>query len=399
MKTLERLKNDFSISATIAGLIVVLVGMTSSAVIVFQAATAFGASPAQASSWLGSLCLGMGLLTVLFSYYYRAPILMAWSTPGAVLLVSGAAGFSLKEAIAAFVFSSVLTLIFGLTGWFEKLIQHISLSLTSALLAGVLLHFCLDGFSAFKSSPILVGSMFLTYLLGKKIEPRLTMLFVLLGGLLVSISLGLFHFKNVEMTPTAFEWNSPEFSIGSIFSLGIPLFIVTMASQNLTGLSVMRANHFSNPISPLISGMGFMNLLTSFFGGFTINLAAITAAIAMGPESHPNKEKRYIAALVSGFSYVVIGFFAGSITSLFAAFPEAMIPAIAGFALLGTVASSLEASLKEATEKEAAFVTFVIAASGLSFLGISSAFWAILIGVVVQLFFNWNPKSHRRSLH
>ncbi len=372
--------------------------MTSSAVIVFQAATAFGATPIQASSWLGSLCIGMGLLTILFSFYYRAPVLMAWSTPGAVLLVSGAAGYSLQEAIAVFIFSSGLTLLFGITGWFEKLLKHISLSLTSALLAGVLLHFCLDAFSAFRSAPILVGTMFLTYVIGKKFQPRLTMLFVLIAGLLASAGLGLFHLQQVEMTRTVFEWTEPQFTWKSLFSLGVPLFIVTMASQNLTGLSVMRANQYSTPISPLISGMGLMNLITSFFGGFTINLAAITAAIAMGPESHPDKSKRYIAAIVSGLAYVVIGFFAGSLTSLFAAFPEAMIPAIAGFALLGTVASSLEVALKDMSHKEAAFVTFVIAASGLSFFGISSAFWAILIGVLMQIFFNFDlqrvPRKH-----
>lgn len=387
LQILSEIKKDFSLSAFIAGLIVVLVGMTSSAVIVFQAAIAFGANPSEASSWLGSLCVGMGILTIFFSLKYKAPVLIAWSTPGAVLLVSGAVGFSMAEAIGAFVFSSALVFLFGVTGWFEKIMNKISLAMTSALLAGVLLHFCLDAFSAFKNEPILVGVMFLTYLLGKKINPRLTMLFVLIVGVILAAVLGSFHSADVQLGLTQFHFVGPSFSISSLLSIGIPLFIVTMASQNLTGIAVMRANQFNLPISPLISGVGLTNILTSFFGGFTINLAAITAAIAMGPEAHNDRTKRYVAALVSGAVYLLIGFFAASVTSLFAAFPTAMIAAIAGFALLGTVSSGLEMALKDNTDNEAAFITFAVAASGVSFYGISSAFWAVLVGLGTQFVF------------
>ena len=376
-----------------AGLIVVLVGMTSSAVVVFQAATQFGATATEASSWLGSLCIGMGILTVYFSFKYKAPVLMAWSTPGAVLLVSGAQGFTLAEAIGAFVFSSFLVFLFGITGWFEKMMSRISLAMTSALLAGVLLHFCLDAFTSFKSAPWLVGGMFLAYIVGKRWNPRMTMLLVLLAGLIIASVMGDFHFKDVHLGWTFFRFTNPTFSISSLISLGIPLFIVTMASQNLTGLSVMRNYQFNNPVSSLITGMGLMNIMTSFFGGFTINLAAITAAIAMGPEAHADKEKRYVAAVISGICYFIIGLFATSVTSLFGAFPAAMIAAIAGFALLGTVSSGLEAALAKPNDKEAAFVTFAIAASGLSFYGVSSAFWAVVVGVMVQFIFNFKKTA------
>lgn len=372
-----------------AGLIVVLVGMTSSAVVVFQAATQFGATATEASSWLGSLCVGMGILTVYFSLKYKAPILMAWSTPGAVLLVSGAQGFTLGEAIGAFVFSSFLVFLFGITGWFEKIMNRISLAMTSALLAGVLLHFCLDAFISFKSAPWLVGGMFSAYIIGKRWNPRMTMLFVLLAGLVIASVMGDFHFQQVHLGWTFFRFTTPTFSIASLISLGIPLFIVTMASQNLTGLSVMRNYHFNNPVSPLITGMGVMNIITSFFGGFTINLAAITAAIAMGPEAHAQKEKRYVAAVISGICYFIIGLFAASVTSLFGAFPSAMIAAVAGFALLGTVSSGLEAALSKPSDKEAAFITFAVAASGLTFFGISSAFWAVVVGVLAQFIFSF----------
>jgi len=383
LQALFQFKKDFSMSALIAGLIVVLVGMTSSAVIVFQAAQVFGASASDAGSWLGSLCIGIGIMTVYFSFRYRSPVLIAWSTPGAVLLVTGGIGFSLPEAIGAFLFSSFLIFLFGVTGWFEKMMSRISVSLTSALLAGVLLHFCLDAFQAFSASPILIGSMLVGYLVGKKIWSQMTMLIVLSVGLVVSISMGLLQFGEAQYSLTQFKAVMPVFSLQALISLGIPLFVVTMASQNLTGLAVMRANQYNTPISPLLTGTGLMNLLTAFFGGFTINLAAITAAIGMGPEAHPDRSKRYVAAIVAGSVYVFVGIFAGAITSLFAAFPKEMISAIAGLALLGTVASGIEKALATPKHREAAFLTFVIAASGLTFYGIGAAFWAVVVGVIV----------------
>ncbi len=387
LNILTQFKKDFSLSALTAGLVVVLVGMTSSAVIVFQAAKNFGASTSEAGSWLGALCVGMGILSIFFSFKYKAPVLVAWSTPGAVLLASSASGFTLNEAIAAFLFSSCLVFIFGITGLFEKIMNRISIALSSALLAGVLLHFCLDALTAFKVSPMLVGAMFGAYLIGKKIWSRMTMLLVLIVGVLVSFALGLFQLNAVDFSLTHFHFFQPQFSFASLINLGIPLFIVTMASQNLTGLSVMRAHQFANPISPLLTGMGFLNFITAFFGGFTLNLAAITASIAMGEESHPDKNRRYVAAVVSGLAYLLIGFFAGSVTSVFAAFPVQMIAAISGFALIGTVAASLETALSIQNQKEAAFLTFIIAASGLSFFGVSSAFWAVIVGFATQSLF------------
>jgi benzoate membrane transport protein len=381
--TLTQLKKDFSLSATIAGLVAVLVGMTSSAVIVFQAALAFGASASEAGSWLGSLCIGMGILAIYFSMKYKAPVLIAWSTAGGVLLVTGANGFSMSEAIGAFLVSAFLILLCGITGLFEKIMDRIPVPLTSGLLAGVLVHYCLDAFHGFTNSPYLIGGMFVAYLAGKKFWPQLTMMLVLVTGILVAALSGNLKFTDVAFELVQFKAVMPALSVQAILSLALPLFIVTMASQNLTGISVMRAYQYQNPISPLITGNGAMNLLTAFFGGFAINLAAITAAIGMGPECHPDRDKRYVSGVLSGLIYIMIGVFAGTVTSLFAAFPKEMITAIAGFALLGTVASGIEKALSSAVHREAAFLTFVVAASGLSFWGIGSAFWAVLVGLIV----------------
>lgn len=388
METLKQFHRDFSISAMVAGFIVALVGMTSSAIIVFQAASSFGADSAVSSSWLGSLCLAMGVLTIYLSLKYKTPILMAWSTPGAALLIASSQGVVMSDLIGAFIFSSMLIILCGVTGIFEKAMSRIPLGLASALLAGVLLNFTLNAFTSFNTEPILIVSMFLTYIIVKNFMPNLTMLFVLIVGIAVAALTGQLHFENVNLLPTQFTYMNPTLSWSVMVGIGLPLFIVTMASQNITGVTIMRSYGYANPTSRILAKTGLANLITSFFGGFAINLAAITAAIAMSPESHPDKQKRYVAGVVSGMIYVLIGLMAGTVTSLFSAFPKELIAAIAGLALIGTVSVGLQKALSDDKEKEAAFITFLIAASGLKFLNIGAAFWALIVGGAVLLFVN-----------
>lgn len=378
----------------LAAMVIVLVGMTSSAVLVFQAAEAFKTS---AGSWLGSLCVGMGLLSIFFSLKYRVPVLIAWSTAGSVLLASSAEGFTVNQAIGAFIFSASMIFIFGITGWFEKILNKIPTPLCSALLAGVLLHYCLDTFTLAKSSTTIVVCMLLSYLIGRKYNPRLTMLFVTITGLFVAFlnpsTHTLFSFHNVQLSLTNFQATAPEFSVRALISLGLPLFIVTMASQNLTGLAVLKSHGYKIPVSSTLSTMGITGILTAFFGGFAINFSALTAAIAMGKDVHPDKNKRYLASVISGALYVLIGLCADSIMSIFAAFPKEVLSAIAGFALLPTVSSNLESAINDDKSKESSFLTFLIAASGVSFAGIGSAFWSILLGMCAQLFFDFKNKK------
>lgn len=393
MNRFAQLKADFSLSAVVAGFIVLLVGVTSSGVLVFQAARSFGLDAQGASSWLGSLCLGMGLIGVILSLRYRMPVLLAWSTPGAALLAGGLAGVSLAEVTGAFLFSALLIFLSGITGLFAKIMNRIPMSLASALLGGILLKFCLETFLSIKSQPVIVGVMLLAYLAGKKWKPRLAMLFVLLAGIIAAASIGELQFAQIELAPTTWSFVAPEWSWSVLLSVGVPLFVVTMASQNLPGLAVMRANGFHAPVSSLMTWTGLMNLLTATFGGFAINLAAITAAIAMGPESHEDRDKRYVAGVVSGVLYMLVGIMAGSVTSLFAAFPAEMVIAIAGLALLSTTANCLQNALEDPRHKEAAFITFAVAASGLSLFGVGSAFWAITAGAMTQIFLSQRPKA------
>jgi benzoate membrane transport protein len=362
-------------------------------VLVFQAARSFGLDAQGASSWLGALCLGMGLLGLGLSLRYRMPVLLAWSTPGAALLAGGVAGVSLAEVTGAFLFSALLIFLAGITGLFEKIMNRIPLGLASALLGGILLKFCLETFLSIKSQPLLVGLMLLAYLAGKKWKPRLTMLFVLVAGIVTAAAIGQLQFTQIKLAPTTWNFVAPEWNWSVLLSVGVPLFVVTMASQNLPGLAVMRANGFHAPVSQLLSWTGVVNLLTACFGGFAINLAAITAAIAMGSESHQDRERRYVAGVVSGVLYIVVGLLAGSVTSLFAAFPSEMVIAIAGLALLSTTANCLQSALEDPRHKEAAFLTFAVAASGLSLFGVGAAFWAITAGVMTQLFLDRRVKA------
>lgn len=382
---LSQLKSDFSLSAAIAGFIAVVVGLTSSAVIVFEAARSLGLNTDQAGSWLGSMCVGMGFVSVMLSLYCRAPILTAWSTAGAAILVTGLVGVRPSDAIGAFVVSASLILLCGVTGIFEKLMNRIPLQIASALLAGVLLHFAVDSFVAFSSQPLLIGLMFLTYLCGRRFWPRWAMLGVLCAGVIVTSLTGLMQFDKIHFTATQFQFVSPTFSLPTLIGIGIPLFVVTMASQNLTGYSMMRVYGYQVPLSPLLTATGLANVIAAFFGGFTITLAAITAAVGMDANVHPDPRKRYISGVVSGALYIIVGLAAGGVTSLFSAFPREMVLAIAGFALLATIANSLETALHEQAQRKPAFITFVVSASGLTVFGIGSAFWGIVAGLITGL--------------
>lgn len=393
MSLLSQIRKDMSVSAVVAGLIIVLVGFTSSAVLVYQAARVFGLSAEDSSSWMGSHAIGLGFLTLILSVRYRMPVLLAWSTAAAAILVTGNNGFTVHEATGAFLFSAFLIFLCGATGLFAKIMNRIPIAMASALLAGVLVRFCLDTFGSVKTQPLLIGSMLIAYLVGRKWAPRLTMLLVLVTGVVAAGLSGLMHFEGVQIQATRFYFVWPEFSLTAILSLGLPIFVVTMASQNLTGISVMRANGYEPPVSSLMASSGFVNMLTSFYGGFTINMAAITAAIGNGPEAHEDPSRRYITGVVSGLIYLAIGLMAGTVGSIFGAFPSEMVLAIAGFAFVSTTATCLQNALSNEQEKEAAFLTFLIAASGLTLYGIGPALWALIVGSVAHVFFLWRRRA------
>ncbi|MFM2318839.1 MAG: hypothetical protein RLZZ215_1460 [Pseudomonadota bacterium] len=374
----------FSLAHLSAGFVAVLVGYTSSAAIIFQAAHTVGATEAQIASWMWALGLGMAVSSISLSLYYRIPLLTAWSTPGAALLVTSLAGVSLPEATAAFILCGILIAIIGYAGWFERFMHWIPLPLASAMLAGVLLKFGLNAFVSLQQEPLLVGGMLVTFLLMKRLLARYAIPLTLLVGILIAWLSGL-----MDLSKLSLQWAQPVFVMPAIrlealIGVGLPLFIVTMASQNIPGVAVLKANGYEAPLSKTIGLTGLTTIILAPFGGYAYNLAAITAAICMGEEVDKDKAKRYLASFSAGLFYLLAGLFGASITSLFLSFPQALILAIAGFALIGTIANSLQAALADSAEREAALIVFLVTASGVSLLGLGSAFWGLIFGLTAR---------------
>jgi benzoate membrane transport protein len=383
---------DLSLSTATAGFVAVLVGFTSSVAIVFQAAQAFAATPAQTGSWLWALGLGMGLCTLLPSLYLRKPVMVAWSTPGAAVLATAglAGGFSMAEAVGAFMVCAALITLFGVTGWFERVMQRLPLAIASGLLAGVLARFGMQAFVAAQTDLPLVLLMLAAYLLGRRITPRFVVPLTLVLAIgFVAVTQG-FRGPTLEFALTVPVFVAPVFTLAAAVSLALPLFVVTMASQNLPGVAAIQAAGYGNPpgaaaeagipISKIITLTGVATLVLAPFGGFALNLSAITAAICMGPESHPDRQRRYTAAVVCGAIYVLIGLFGAAIVAALTAFPQELIAAIAGLALLGTIANALHVALRDEAHREAALITFLVTLSGVVIGGVGAAFWGVLAG-------------------
>ena len=381
-----RFFKDLTFGAFTAGFVAVLVGFTSSVAIVFQAAQAFHATPAQIASWMWALGVGMGLCTMLPSLYYKKPIMVAWSTPGAAVLATAgvAGGFSMGEAVGAFVVSAALVTLFGITGWFEKLMNRIPVAMASALLAGVLARFGLQGFTAAQTALPLVLLMLTIYLLGRRWLPRYAVVLTLVGGVAYAAVAGQMAWSSVSLSFAVPVFVMPQFSLGAVINLAIPLFVVTMASQNLPGVAAIRATGYeaSIPVSKVITITGVATLLLAPFGAFALNLSAITAAICMGKEAHPDPDKRYTASVSCGLLYLVMGVFGAAVTSLLAAFPKELVAAIATLALLGTIGGGLAAAVKDESHREAALITFLVTLSGVVIAGIGSAFWGLVAGAL-----------------
>lgn len=373
----------FSFHHLLAGLIAVLVGYTSSAAIVFQAAASAGATPAQAASWLWALGLGMGVTCIGLSLRFRSPVLTAWSTPGAALLVSGLSGLDMGEAVGAFLFASLLTVLCGISGLFERTLRHLPKALAAAMLAGILLRFCLDVLVSLPRQPWLVGLMLVVFFAGRRRWPRYIVPLALLAGLAAAAAQGLLRLDEVPWRLARPEFIAPVFSLTALAGVGLPLFVVTMVSQNVPGLAVLRANGYATPASPLIVATGITGIVLAPFGGFAFCLAAITAAICMSRDADPDPARRYPAAVWAGVFYLVTGMLGASVAHLFAALPGELVMTIAGLALLGTLGNNLSIALAEDSEREAALLTFLVTASGVAPGGIGSAFWGLLAGLLL----------------
>ncbi|WP_289137318.1 benzoate/H(+) symporter BenE family transporter [uncultured Brevibacillus sp.] len=393
ISSLKSIPADASVSAVIVGLIATMVSYAGPLLIVFQAAKGAGLSDGLLSSWIWAISIGSGLTAIILSIWFKTPVITAWSTPGAVLLVSSLTVYPYADAIGAYIFSAVVITVLGVSGLFSTLMKYVPQSITTAMLAGILLSFGVEVFVSMQHLPALALPMIFCYLFAKRWSPRYAVVLTLLVGLIVAFGLGRLHLDEVHIALVNPIFTLPSFSLDAIIGLGVPLCIVTMASQNAPGIGVLKADGYDTPASPLVATTGLASLLLAPFGAHGINLAAITAAICTGKEAHPDHTKRYISGIACGAFYLVFGMFGVTIASVFSAMPKELIAVIAGLALFASLSSSLAQAMTEPRDRESALVTFLVTISGISIGGIGAAFWGLIAGVITNLILNGDVRK------
>lgn len=380
---------DISLSAIVAGLIAVIVSYAGPLVIVFQAASAAGLSHDVVSSWIGAISIGSGVAAIVLSLAYRAPVITAWSTPGAALLVLALPNTPYPQAIGAFVFAAGVSTALGLSGLFDAAMSRIPKTIAAAMLAGILFRFGADLFPAFRSDAVVVGAMFVAYLVLKRASPRYAVTAVLIVGLAVASLAGQIDASGLRLELATPVFTRPEFTWTTIAGLGIPLAVVTLTGQFVPGVAVLRAFGYQTPANPLVWVTSAVSLALAPFGSHGVNLAAITAAICTGKECHPDAARRYVAGVALGTFYIVAGVFGATLAGLFGALPKSMVAALAGVALLGAIANGLTNAMSDERSREGALLTFLVTASGASFLGLGAAFWGLVVGLAAHVALNF----------
>jgi benzoate membrane transport protein len=380
----DSLRRDFSLSALAAGLIAVAVSYAGPAVIVFQAAKVALLSAEQLSSWIWAISIGSGITGIFLSLRFKVPVITAWSTPGAALLVTSLAHYGYAEAIGAFIFSGVLITLFGVSGLFSYIMERVPKGVVAAMLAGVLFRFGTNLFGSLERLPVLVLPIIFAYMLTRRLLPRYAVVAALFVGLGVAIGLDRVDVHVLSVSLAVPVFTMPAFSLSALIGLGIPLCFVTMASQNAPGIAVLQTAGYQVPVSPLVTTTGLATILLAPFGAHGINLAAITAAICTGPEAHAAPGRRYVAGLVCGAFYLLVGAFGAVVASVFSALPESLIASLAGLALLGALSGALGGAMADEKGREPALVAFLLTASGVTFFGIGAAFWGLLAGLLTD---------------
>ncbi|MFW2053053.1 benzoate/H(+) symporter BenE [Acinetobacter baumannii] len=387
----KTLKNDWSISATVAGFLAVLISYSGPLIIFFQAAQRAHVSTDMMVSWIWGISIGAAVSGIYLSIKYKTPVITAWSAPGTALLVTLFPNISLNEAVAAYITSAIVIFLIGITGYFDKLLKWIPQDVAAGMMAGILFQFGISLFTASDSMPLIVFSMLIVFLIAKRLMPRYTMIWVLAAGVLLSLILGKMNPVDVSFNLAIPQWISPEWTWNSTLNLAVPLILVSLTGQFLPGMAIMKLSGYDTPAKPIITATRIASLAVACVGGITIVLASITAALCMGKDAHELKEKRYIAGIANGIFYILGGLFAGSIVMLFSLLPKELVAALAGLALLGAIATNISVAMKNDGQRDAALITFLASASGMHFLGLSSVFWGICIGVIAH--FILTPRS------
>lgn len=393
---MDRLRQDFSLSAVVAGAIAVIVSYAGPLIIVFQAASAAHLPTEVISSWIWAISIGSGVTGLILSWRLRVPVITAWSTPGAALLVGLLPGVTINEAVGAYIVSSVIIAVIGLSGAFDKLIGKLPRSIAAAMLAGILFHFGAELFVSIQLQPTLVMTMFVTYLLFKRLLPRYAIVAVLFAGGTVAGMSGMLHSGDIVVSVAHPILITPAWSWHAIINIALPLTLVTLTGQYVPGMAVLRSSGYATPARPIVSMTAIASVLLAPFGSHGVNLAAITAAICTSEEAHREKSKRYIAGVASGIFYIVMGIFGATLASVFTALPKELIISLAGLALFGAISTGLTGAMADEKQREAALITFLVTASGMNFLGMASVFWGLIFGLAAH--FSLTLLSGRRPL-
>jgi benzoate membrane transport protein len=375
-----RMKKDFSLSAVTAGFLAVLISYAGPLVIFFQAGQSAHVSAEMMSSWVWAISIGAGLSGILLSWWLKVPVVTAWSAPGTALLVTLFPAITLGQAVGAYLVSAVIIFIIGVSGYFDKLVRAIPKGIASAMMAGILFQFGVGAFQAVASMPLITFCMMGAYLLFRRWLPRYCLVILLVISLVLAVALQGVSLAGVTWALASPVFITPEWTWGATLSLALPLVLVSVTGQFLPGMAILRSSGYSTPARPIIITTSLASLGVAFFGGITIVIAAITAALCTGKDAHEDPQKRYVAGIANGVFYLVGGCFAGTIILFFAALPKALIAVLAGLALLGAIGGSLAGAMEQADHREASVITFLATASGMTFWGLGSAFWGVVIG-------------------
>lgn len=387
------LQRDLSVSALTAGFLAVLISFAGPLLIYFQAAQSAHASPEMLASWVWAICMGAGVSGIVLSWWFKAPIVTAWSAPGTALLITLFPHLSLNEAVGAYLTAGAIVLAIGLSGSFDALMRHIPKGVAAGMMAGILFQFGTKAFKAVETLPALTLCMVAAFLVFKRWRPRYHMLMVLTLGVVLTACSPLgqpIAWSQMPLALTVPVFIQPEWSWASTLSLAIPLVVVSLSGQYLPGMAILRSSGYDTAAKPIMVGTSLASLAVACFGGITIVLAAITAALCTGRDAHEDPGKRYIAGIANGVFYIVGGSMVGTILWLFAALPPAFIAVLAGLALLGAITANVTNAVMDTEHREAAILTFLVTSSGMAFMGLGSAFWGVAIGSLAHAL--WQAK-------
>ncbi|GEO39826.1 benzoate transporter [Skermanella aerolata] len=382
------LRNDWSISAVAAGFLAVLISYSGPAVIFFQAADVAHVSGDMIASWIWGISIGAGVSGILLSWMLRVPVITAWSAPGTALLVTLFPAVTLEQAVGAYITAAVIIFVIGVSGAFDRITRRIPAGIAAGMMAGILFQFGVNAFKSATTMPALTFGMVVAYVVFRRLAPRYCIVLVLISGVILAMLLGNTNVGGFELHLTTPVFIAPEWTWGTTLSLALPLVLVSLTGQFLPGMAILHLSGYRTPARPIIAATSLASIGVAFFGGITIVVAAITAALCTGKDAHEDPAKRYVAGIANGVFYLIGGTFAGTIVMVFTALPKEFIAVLAGLALLGAIAANVTAVVREEDHREASIITFLATASGMSFMGLGSAFWGVVIGGFAYLVLN-----------